>query len=208
MKKTNLNKLLTLFVCGIAVISTAFSGINLKSVSAEEQSNVVEYKLSEEIAKMNSIDAIRENVFSFYAAVYWCGPYVQWNYADLDGMADVGVVNYSQIQPNSAIAVVPSGASAGTNSCFSYTGSHSVGRAEQDSTVDRTWAIGWTAPKSGTVTIEETTLTVTNGFNANLSMGFSKGAETRQKIEPTDASLGWNLYEVGETYTIPCRFFL
>ena len=207
MKKTNLNKLLTLFVCGIAVISTAFSGINLKSVSAEEQSNVVEYKLSEEIAKMNSIDAIRENVFSFYAAVYWCGPYVQWNYADLDGMADVGVVNYSQIQPNSAIAVVPSGASAGTNSCFSYTGSHSVGRAEQDSTVDRTWAIGWTAPKSGTVTIEETTLTVTNGFNANLSMGFSKGAETRQKIEPTDASLGWNLYEVGETYTIPAQTF-
>ena len=156
---------------------------------------------------MNSIDAIRENVFSFYAAVYWCGPYVQWNYADLDGMADVGVVNYSQIQPNSAIAVVPSGASAGTNSCFSYTGSHSVGRAEQDSTVDRTWAIGWTAPKSGTVTIEETTLTVTNGFNANLSMGFSKGAETRQKIEPTDASLGWNLYEVGETYTIPAQTF-
>ena len=207
MKIKKINSLFALFVCGFLAFSTVCGNLSVKTASAEAQGNVTQYKLSEEIAKMTTLDAIRENVFSFYAAVYWCGPYVQWNYADLDGKADVGVVNYSQIQPNSAIAVVPSGASAGTNSCFSYTGSHSVGRAEQDGTVDRTWAIGWTAPKSGTVTIEETTLTVTNGFNANLSMGFSKGAETRQKIEPTDASLGWNLYEVGETYTIPAQTF-
>lgn len=197
MKKVKLNKLLMLFMCGIAVISTAFNGVNLKPVSAEEQSNVVEYRLSEEIGKMQSIDLLSESVFSFYAAVYWSGPYLQFNYADLDGSIDAGVANYSKIQVNQDYSLTPFGATAGTNTVFSYTGSHTVGRAEsaegEGVTVDRTWAIGWTAPENGTLTISSSTLEVNEFFNADLSMGFSKGS--RAYIDPNDATLNWKTYQ-------------
>ena len=218
MKK--INKLLAVLVGGFIALTSFGGEAPTKKVSASESSTAEQYTLSQEIAKMNSWQALNENLFSFYTAVYWCGPYVQWNFADLHNSIDAGVASYSRIEYNSTGYLIPGGAPDGLNTVFSYTGSHSVGKAEASPenvadgvghTLDRTWAIGWTAPENGTVTIPQTTLAITGSLNADLSMGFSKGASTRPFIVPTDANLGWATYQSAnmqtKTYTIPEQTF-
>ena len=210
--KAKINSLFTCLLCALIAVTAVFGNANLNSAKAEDQSTYVDYKLSEEISKMNSMHALSENVFSFYSAVYWCGPYLQWDYAELDGSADAGVASYSQIEVSSDISLTPRGANPGVNTIFSYTGNHVVGRAESGEgegvTVDRTWAIGWTAPENGKVIIPEAQLVVTGSLNAHLSMGFSKGA--RAYIAPDDQTLNWVTYESGDeskSYTIAEQTF-
>ena len=210
MKNNKKTGLISLIICGILAIAGAFGGFSRTKVKADGN-GAVEYKISREIAKIDSISALKENAFSFYSAVYWCGPYLQWEYSSLDRSVDAGVVNYSQIKASEEVSVTPMGAEVGVNTVFSYTGTHTVGRAEsgeeEGATVDRTWAIGFTAPESGTVAISAQTLTMVTSLNADLSMGFSKGA--RVYIDPSDASLNWKTYEFesGKTYQIEAKEF-
>jgi len=197
------NSKFTFFVLALLLaITTTFTAFSSVAIKTNADDNVQNYRLSEEIAKLTSIDSLDESPIGLYASVYWCGPYLQWTYQSLDGSADVGVVNYSKIQVSDSLSITPSGATAGINSVFSYTGNHSVGAAGCGD-ADRTWAISWTAPKTGVVTVKSGNLTIKGATNASdLSIGFSKGARTH--IKPDDASLNWVNYPatVGETYPI------
>ena len=96
MKK--INKLLAILVGAFVALTSFGDNEPTKQVLASGSSTAEQYTLSEEIAKMNSWQALNESPFSFYTAVYWCGPYVQWNYADLDNSIDAGVASYSRIE--------------------------------------------------------------------------------------------------------------
>ena len=197
------NSKFTFFVLALLLaITTTFTAFSSVAIKTNADDNVQNYRLSEEIAKLTSIDSLDESPIGLYASVYWCGPYLQWTYQSLDGSADVGIANYSKIQVSDSLSITPSGATAGINSVFSYTGNHSVGAAGCGD-ADRTWAISWTAPKTGVVTVKSGNLTIKGATNASdLSIGFSKGARTH--IKPDDASLNWVNYPatVGETYPI------
>ncbi len=194
-----------IFALTFAIITTlsGFMGVSLKSVKADE---VVEYKLSEELAKITKIEDLDQSTLGIYTSVYWCGPYLQWSYQSLAGTADVGIANYSKVEASNSISITPIGTNSGVNSVFSYTGSHSVGSADCGD-ADRTWAIGWTAPKTGSVTLKPVALTITATLNANLKLGISKGSRTH--IKPEDTSLNWQSYDalIGETYTIGGQTF-
>ncbi len=183
---------------------------NFYEGSAEVEEGVTVTSLKKEIAKIQSIETMGEDtVLDFYGGVKWMGPYGQRNYAAMYGDANAGFLNYSNVN-----GVCPA-TFAGNNTAFRSTGTHTVG-VLAGADVDRTWAIGYTAPKKGTVIIPSQTLTVAAAsnslnyeatYNANLSMGFSKGAANRTTMAPTDASLNWQTYEAGKTYTIPEQKF-
>ena len=209
MKIKKINSLFALFVCGFLAFSTVCGNLSVKTASAEAQGNITQYKLSEEIAKMQSFDAMKQSTFSFYTSVGWSG-FLQFEYSSLHNSVDAGMANYSQIEVSSSTSLTPGGSNPGINTIFSYTGNHSVGRAQaapgEGELVDRTWAIGWTAPENGKVTIPEASLIVYDSLNADLSMGFSKGA--RSNMRPDDSSLGWTTYLVSESaYTIEAQSF-
>ena len=182
---------------------------NFYEGSAEVEEGVTVTSLKKEIAKIQSIETMGEDtVLDFYGGVKWMGPYGQRNYAAMHGDASAGFLNYSNVNGVCPVAV-------GNNTAFRPTGTHTIG-VLAGADVDRTWAIGYTAPKKGTVIIPSQTLTVAAAsaglnyeatYNAALSMGFSKGAANRSTMAPTDTSLNWQTYEAGKTYTIPEQKF-
>ena len=116
------NSKFTFFVLALLLaITTTFTAFSSVAIKTNADDNVQNYRLSEEIAKLTSIDSLDESPIGLYASVYWCGPYLQWTYQSLDGSADVGIANYSKIQVSDSLSITPSGATAGINSVFSYT---------------------------------------------------------------------------------------
>lgn len=184
-------KTITLFLAGFLGVSMGVGGLMTFNAKAEATTKI--YNLGTEIGKIQSVETMKEDsIFSFYAGVKWQGPYEQMEYSTLSGTANAAIGNYSKIEVSEDRTVSLKNAESGWNTVFSYTGTHTVGTAAGED-ADRVWAIGWTAPSAGTVTISEETLTIVGMTNANLSMGFSKGA--RVKMNPADESLNWETYE-------------
>ena len=179
---------------GIASVlcASALIGGSVGLVKVDAAGKQTSYNLGTEISKIQSIDTmLTDSTFHFYGAISWMGPYEQKEYSALDGSPEASVANWSKIETSANSSVTPSGTNVGGNTLFSYTGTHTVGTVLGGEN-DRTWAIGWEAPATGTVIIPEATLKIL-GFNgANLQMGFSKG--TRTYINPTDTSLNWETY--------------
>ena len=81
---------------------------------------------------------------------------------------------------------------------FSTTGTHFIYRPRTGGATDYGWcyAIAWTAPISGTLTIPETTLTINSFTDATLMMAITQGDYLLPHEE------GWTEYNEVKTYTL------
>ena len=147
--------------------------------------------------------AFAKSALTFYAASNSAVDYRQMQYWDYAKDGNAWTMNYSAV--NTLTAGTQS-YNPSQNLRWEATGTHSI--YSRSIKYHITWAIGFTAPEKGTITIPEHTLVITSFTNASaLQLGFSKDSASRSKIKPGDASLNCVEYTQAGTYVIPEQTF-